>query len=104
MIVVTVTGRKRNKQGAHWLDGMARYYCHIQRGEQLLRDDEGVELPDLDAARTEAIDGIRDILAAGLRRGDGDALDDVLVIADEAGQELMTIPFSEALPPRFRQL
>ncbi|MEE1612724.1 DUF6894 family protein [Microvirga sp. CF3016] len=82
---------------------MPRYYCHIQQGEKLIQDPNGVELPSLDAARMEAFDGIRDILAAGIRRGDDDALDDVLIITDETGRELMTIPFTEALPPRLRR-
>ncbi|WP_404809965.1 DUF6894 family protein [Microvirga lenta] len=82
---------------------MPRYYCHIRQGKQLIQDPEGVDLPDLDAAQVQAIQGIRDVLAEGVRRGDGDGLDDVLVITDEAVQELLTIPFIEALPPRFRQ-
>jgi hypothetical protein len=79
---------------------MARYYCHIKQGEQLIQDPDGVELPDLDTARMEAIKGIRDVLAEGIKRGDDDAFDDVLVIANEAGQELLAIPFTDALPPR----
>jgi hypothetical protein len=84
------------------LDGMPQYYRHIQQGGNLIQDPDGVELPNLDAARTEALDGIRDILAACTKRGEDDALDDVIVI-DEAGQELLTIPFPEALPQRLHQ-
>jgi hypothetical protein len=83
---------------------MSRFYCHIRQGDTLIQDIDGLELPNLDAARTEALDGIRDILAAGIRRGEDGALDDVLLITDEAGRELMTIPFIEALPPRLRQV
>lgn len=35
-----------------------------------------------------------------IRQGKDDWLDDAVVIADEKGRELKTIPFIEALPPR----
>jgi len=79
---------------------MPRYYRHIRQGDQLIQDPEGIELPDLDAARADALQGIRDIIAEGIRRGREDWLYDAIVLADEAGQGLMTIPFIEALPPR----
>ncbi|MFC5483162.1 DUF6894 family protein [Microvirga aerilata] len=79
---------------------MSRYYRHIRQGDRLIQDPEGVELRDLDAARAEAIQGIRDILAEAIKRGTDNPLDDAIVITDEAGRELMTIPFIEALPPR----
>ncbi len=34
---------------------MARYYFHIRDGNNLIRDEEGTELPSLEAARAEAI-------------------------------------------------
>jgi hypothetical protein len=81
---------------------MPRYYLHIQQGDQLLRDTDGIECPNLEAARAEAVAGIRDILAAAIKRGADDGLDDAIVIADESGRELITILFREALPPRMR--
>ncbi len=90
----------RNNGRTPWLDGMPRYYLNIRQGERLLRDPEGIERPDLDAAQVEALDGIRDLLGAAIRQGQDDWLDDALVITDETGRELMTIPFIEALPPR----
>jgi hypothetical protein len=78
---------------------MPRYYRHIRQGEQQTPDLEGIELPDLDAARAEAIDGIRDILAGAVRQGQDDWLMDAIVITDSLGQELMIVPFIEALPP-----
>ena len=81
---------------------MPRYYLHIQQGDQLLQDPDGIECPNLEAARAEAVAGIRDILAEAIKRGADDGLDDVLVVADVSGRELMTIPFTEALPPRMR--
>ena len=82
---------------------MPRYFCHLCQGDRLILDPDGTVLPDLDAARAEALQGIRDILGEAIKRGDDDLLDEAVVIADETGRELMTIPFKEALPPRLRR-
>jgi hypothetical protein len=81
---------------------MPWYYRHIRQGDQLIHDTDGVELADLDAARADALEGIRDILAEAIKRGNDVPIDDAIVITNKAGRELMTIPFSEALPPRLR--
>jgi hypothetical protein len=33
---------------------MTRYFFHIRNGEELVKDDEGTDLPDVSAARREA--------------------------------------------------
>jgi hypothetical protein len=81
---------------------MPRYYRHLRQGDQLIQDTDGIELADLDAAQADALEGIRDILAEAIKRGNDVPLDDAIVITDEAGRELMTIPFIKALPPRLR--
>ena len=81
---------------------MPRYYRHIRQGDQLIHDTDGIELADLDAARADALEGIRDILAEAIRRGNDVPLDDAIIITSKAGREFMTIPFVEALPPRLR--
>jgi hypothetical protein len=81
---------------------MPWFYRHIRQGDQLIHDTDGIGLTDLDAARAEALEGIRDILAETIKRGNDVPLDDAIVITDEAGGELTTIPFIEALPPRLR--
>lgn len=83
---------------------MPRYYRHIRQGDQLIEDPEGIDLADLDAARAEAIEGIRDLVAEAIRQGKEDWLMDGIVIMDEAGRELMRIPFIEALPPQLYKL
>ena len=81
---------------------MPQYYRHIRQGDQLIHDTDGVELADLDAARADALEGIRDILAEAIKRGNDVPIDDAIVITNKAGRELMTIAFIEALPPRLR--
>ncbi len=82
---------------------MPRYYGHIRQGDRLIEDPEGVERPDLDTARVEALDGVRDLLGEAIQRGRSDWLDDAIVITDEAGRKLMTIPLIEAPPPRLSE-
>jgi len=79
---------------------MPRYYRHIRQGDLLIEDPEGIDLPDLAAARAEALEGIRDILAEAIRQGRDDWLEQAIVIADGTGRALTTIPFVEALPAR----
>jgi len=82
---------------------MPRYYRHIRHDGQVIQDPEGIDLPDLEAARAEAIQGIRDILAEAVKSGADDMVDDALVLTDEAGRVLTIIPFIEALPPWMRR-
>ena len=42
---------------------MPRYFFHLRDGKHLLRDAEGVDLLDLEAARTEALLLAREILS-----------------------------------------
>jgi hypothetical protein len=48
---------------------MAMFYFHIQEGDCLVEDDEGIELSDLTEARGEAIEAAREILAEAIRSG-----------------------------------
>ena len=36
-------------------------YFHLQNGTEMIRDEEGIEVSDLDAARAEALDSLRDV-------------------------------------------
>lgn len=89
----------RNNERAFSFGGMPRYFRHIQQGEQRIDDPEGVELPDLDAARSEALEAIRGLLAEAIRTGKDDWIEEAIVIADSEGRELMRILFIEGLPP-----
>lgn len=42
-----------------WERQMARYYFHIQRGDKMIEDREGADLPDIEAAQYEAITAAR---------------------------------------------
>jgi hypothetical protein len=67
---------------------MPRYFFNIRDGYDVDEDEEGIELPDLDAARAEAlatVEELRDELA--------DAGNIELEITDETGRRLLTVPF-----------
>ena len=78
---------------------MARFYFHIFNGNGETRDDEGVELANLDEARAQAVTGIRSILRDEVTRGKLD-LTGVLKVADKAEHVLMEIRFEEAIEIR----
>jgi len=72
-----------------------RYYFDVY-DDVIAKDDEGMELPNIAAARLNAIAGARDIIAAQVRHG-------YLVrshwieVRDEAGETVLTLPFRETV-------
>jgi len=63
---------------------MPRYYFDTHFGEQHFHDDEGSELPDVQAARDEAIAVLPEIAWGELP--DGDRREMTLMVRNEAGQ------------------
>jgi len=63
---------------------MPRYYFHIREGSTFDRDEEGQELPDVEAARQEAISAAREILGERLLHG-GSLINRSVEISDETG-------------------
>ena len=78
---------------------MARYYLHINNGGGYSEDVEGQELPDLDAARAAAIEGVRSMLSEEARQGQLD-LSGKIEIADDGGNILLVVPFCDAVELR----
>ena len=69
---------------------MTRFYFNIREGNRLTRDEEGIDLPGLDADTREAEMSGREILADMLRDGtplDGQAME----ITSEEGKVLKQI-------------
>jgi hypothetical protein len=75
---------------------MGRLYFHIRKHDHIEPDPEGCDLPDLAAARNEALQSAREILSSVIREPDPHLFD--CVIADEDGRELATVSLKEALP------
>jgi hypothetical protein len=75
---------------------LPRFYFHICDGSGFTEDEEGQELPDQEAARNEAIRGLRDISAGELRRGEMN-LGSFIEVEDQAHRLVMTVDFSDAV-------
>jgi hypothetical protein len=75
---------------------MPRYYLHICNGSGSVEDEEGAELPNLEAARVKAVEGLRDIMASEMKRGEIN-LGSFIEIEDENRQLVMTVPFTDAV-------
>lgn len=75
---------------------MPRFYLHVCNGSGFVEDEEGQELPDLESAREQAIQGLRDIMAGDLRAGELN-MASFIEVEDEARQLLTTVNFLEAV-------
>ena len=76
---------------------MPIFYFHIQKpGEQLIKDDEGIELENHDAVRAEAIQAARELIAEATKLGT-EARQNCFVITDHQGSEVMSVQFAEAI-------
>ncbi|WP_430648975.1 DUF6894 family protein [Bradyrhizobium hipponense] len=76
---------------------MGRFYFHLRAGDEITLDEEGTELPDLSAAEGEAVLAARELLAEAIKSGTPH-VSEVLVIADEVGRPLGTVPLATVLP------
>jgi hypothetical protein len=72
------------------------YRFALVEGSDVNPDDEGVELPDLSAARTYAIKSARDILASDIRQGIL-ALGMSIQISDANHNQLLLVRFTDAV-------
>jgi hypothetical protein len=73
---------------------MPRYFFHIRRGSDFEdKDPDGEDLADLEAARAKAVQIARDYWEDWPDAETGMVID----IADEAGQTVLTVPFSDAI-------
>ena len=76
---------------------LTRYYFHIRDGNNLIRDEEGIELPSLEAARAEATLVTREAVRLATLRGERIGMHGVFEIADQSGQIVLTLSFETAL-------
>jgi hypothetical protein len=70
---------------------MPRYYFHVMDGRATI-DEDGTELPDVEAARDEAIRTAGEILASGgASLADGHPWN--MTVADQDGKTVLTLRF-----------
>lgn len=78
---------------------MPRFYFNVREGQNLYRDPQGQELADFEAARKEALNSSREIIAERILHGG--AIDSrTIEIADEAGAVVDTVETREVLMGR----
>ena len=78
---------------------MPRYFLHVQDRTEFTEDPEGAEFDNLGSAIEEAKASARELMAERLEAGGPLGLKRSIVIADEHGDTLAKVPFSDALPP-----
>ena len=77
---------------------MPRFYFHVY-DDVIAQDEEGMELPNLAAARLNAIRGARDLIAEQVRHGHF-VLSHWIDVVDENGEKVLTLPFRDAVDIR----
>jgi hypothetical protein len=75
---------------------MQRFHFNAHKGDQVIVDLEGEMLPDIDAARKEAIASARETLSNSIRSGD-DPPDSIQVV-DGDGKTVLTIALLDLMP------
>ena len=76
---------------------MPRYYFHLQYADGVTQDVDGTELADLAAAKKEATASARELVADAVKAAKK-RTPISLIIADDKGSELDTVPLKEVLP------
>jgi hypothetical protein len=74
---------------------MPRFFFHVH-DQHVSQDDEGLDLPDADAALAEAVKGARSLAAEQVLNGRLN-LGHRICIADETGAPLATVSFGDAV-------
>jgi hypothetical protein len=82
---------------------VVRYYFHFKNGDSLEKDDVGADLPHLSAAVREAELAAREVLADAIR-GRRPKVPEAVVIMDDSGAELYSLPFAAVLPDPLNRL
>jgi hypothetical protein len=75
---------------------MPRFFFHVREGADVSQDIEGQELPDVEAARREAISTNREMLGERLLHG-GSLNQRQIEIADETGQVVAIVTAQDVL-------
>ena len=77
---------------------MPRYFFHVRAGGDLTSDPQGSNLPDIEAARKEAV--MRACRIWSERPPENTDNNDTFEIANESGEVVLKVPFSEAYAER----
>lgn len=70
---------------------------HLVEPSASIFDEEGLELPDIDAARDVALKAARDIMAADLKATGKIDLAHRIDVTDVSGTVLLSVPFADVV-------
>lgn len=77
---------------------MQRFYFHVREPSgELIRDEEGTELPSVGAAHDEAIENAREMIANDAEQQPEGRNGSAIEIASEDGKVIRTVCFSDIL-------
>jgi hypothetical protein len=82
-----------NQMGEH----MPNFYFHLKYADRIWKDNEGSDFPNLSAAKREAQLTARDILIEAVRSR-VKKVPHALVISDDEGRTVHTMPIGAVLP------
>ncbi|WP_129792365.1 hypothetical protein [Sphingosinicella sp. CPCC 101087] len=74
---------------------MPRYYFHLHN-DMDVSDEEGMGLPDLEAAREQALENARVMACVSIKEQGNVNLDHYIEVTDERGEALFKLTFREA--------
>ena len=77
---------------------MPIYYFDLLKGDEIIEDDQGQDLADIEVAKLEGLASARELIADAAKKGIL-ATSPVYLIRNAAGEILATIPFKDALKP-----
>jgi len=77
-------------------------FFHIQHDGEVVCDPEGTVVPDLDAARRQALVAAREMWADAIPQ-ERDLSGHRFVLADQQGSHHLIVPFTDALPEGLRR-
>ena len=75
---------------------MARYHLHLHECGTITTDEEGLDRPDMESARHEALVAAREVMCGELMNGKL-CLDCHIEVQDEAGRVVHVLPFTQAV-------
>lgn len=75
---------------------MPLFYFDLHECGLVIPDEDGVERPDPEAARLDAIEAARDVMAAEAKQGRL-CLSCRIEVRDEEGRTVLSVPFRDAI-------
>src|SRR5687767_3930148 len=81
---------------------MPTFRLHLKTAAGVIRDEDGFHAADAGAARREAVEAAREMLADTIRDG-GEAAVQALVVSDEGDREIAVVSLWEVLPAALRR-